>query len=231
MFVTTVGQDKKVSLPVLDARTNSYSAALVGPRDRRNAIRWFVRMPEIEEAERFPCPMGYDRRTIRFEPFMLYVDSPIPPRTSVTFTRVICGPENGTIGKMSIDQWAASREEAIYWPAMPFSIGSVAPDQVVEFVGTSWWRKTPGKKRLEAWQPVERGPQLEEERIMSVYCLVRMSWLPAKTRQSRSQFQFAPKAAGRAPVAPVGARAPRVQATELESNPDRPEETRSSSDE
>lgn len=222
-MLVTVGSDGKLSVPVMDARTNSFACAFVGPRDRRNALRWFVRMPEREDAERFPCAMGYDRKSVRFEPYMLYVDSPVPERTSVVISKVVCGSEVGKIDKTPIERWSPVPDETICWPAMPFSVGSVAPGQAVEFVGSSWWRRTPGRRRAEAWEPLERGPQMEVPRVMSVCCLVRMSWLPAKTEKHR--FQFVPRAAaGRPPSVPVEKRAPRTPLQPGQQDPERPEE-------
>lgn len=226
-MLITVGGDGKLSIPVLDSRTNDFAAALVGPRDKRNAIRWFVRMPEADEAEKLPCPMGYDRRSVRFEPYMIYIDSPIPPRTSIVFHKVVCGSEVGKIDKSPADQWRPS-PDTICWPALEFSIGSVAPGQAVEFIGSSWWRRSPGRKRMDAWEPLERGPQFEEPRVMSACCLVRMSWLPA--RPAKARFQFVPKAAsGRAPTVPVDRRNPRPPLQEEQPSPERPPEDPASS--
>lgn len=217
-LVVTVGRDGNLSIPVVDARTNSMAMALVGPKDRRNAVRWFVRLPTLEESERFPCPMGYDRKTIRFEPFLLYVDSPIPHRTMVSFHKVMCGSEVGKIDKTTLDRWMPTPQETIHWPALSLSIGAVAPNQVVELLGSSWWRKGPGKKRLDTWEIPDRGPQFEEQRILSVYCLVKMSWLPAQV--GKTKFQFVPgKATHKPPVAPVDPRLPRAPAAPKEAEP------------
>lgn len=233
MSVVTVGRDGNLSIPVVDARTNTMASAIVGPKDRRNAIRWFVRIPTIDEAERFPCPMGYDRKTVRFEPYLLYVDSPIPLRTQVSFHKVICGPEVGRISKTTIDMWSPTPQETILWPALPFSVGSVAPGQVVEFIGSSWWRRSQGRKRLDPWEQIERGPQFEETRMMSMNCLVRMSWLPAQV--GRTKFQFVPgKAAQKTPTAHVDPRMPRAPSAPKDLgqvDPIRPVETGPSNDE
>jgi|GEM_PF-5160640 len=201
----TVGSDMTIVLPLSDSKTNGPASAIVGPKERKNAFRWFVRTPDLRDAEKFACPMGYDRRSIRFDPVLLYLDHPFPPRTAATIKRVVCGSETGKIRGTQLDQWTSTRE-TIHWPALEFEAPTIGPCQVLEFEGTSWWKKGPWGKTMDPWLKGERGPVGTEIRTLSVLCLFRMSWLP---RETRSRFQFVDgSAVHRPPISVVAREAP-----------------------
>ncbi len=197
--VATIGSNGTLVLPVLDSRTGGQASVVVGPGTRKNAFRWFVTTPRLEDAERFGCPFGYERRSVRFEPVLLYVDYPVPPMTGVSLVRVACGSEAGKIAQTQIDRWVPT-EETIHWPAMAFSSNTMAPDQTLEFEGSSWWKRDfRGKKTMDPWVMTTSPPLGTEVRTLSILCLFRMTWLPKKTG---AKYQFVNGSAMGAPPTP-----------------------------
>jgi hypothetical protein len=204
--IGAIGADQVLVLPLIDSRTNGISMVQIGPKDRRHPFRWFVRLPNIEDAERFPCPFGYDRKSVRFDPVILYYDHPVPPRTSAVINRIVCGADVGKCAQTSIEQWIPT-QETVHLPALPISIPSLAAGQILEFIGTSYWRKGPGKNRVDGWTKREAGPSAVENRTLSILCMFKMTWLPKETSKTRYQVMSG-RVTDRAPIAPVADSAP-----------------------
>lgn len=188
-------------LPLIDSRTGGSAVAHIGPNIRANPFRWFIKLPDKEDAERLPAPMGFDRESIRFEPFLLYLDQMLPNRTHVTVDRVLCGSEAGSIQKTPMEKWLPVTE-TVHWPAIYFHMTALAPGQIIEFLGSSRWRRAPLKNKVDPWEKMTSGPALSEPRVLSVQCMIRLSWLPKMSQRQKIKISKGNPAAD-APVAPV----------------------------
>lgn len=188
-YVTTVGTNGTMSFPVLDAASGGLPLLVVGPDYQRNGIRFFVKMPDREEAMRLPAPMKYDRSTVTFEPVMLYLDGPLPPHCTMKFHRVISGKERGKLKKKPAHLWEPQDATAIY-PANTLQMPTLRCSDVIEFEGVSYWfnareskRRTP-KRNIFHWPPPpEPPPPVKMANPVSLMLLVKMHWIPKAAKR------------------------------------------------
>lgn len=191
-YVTTVGTNGTMSFPLLDAQSGGLPLLVVGPDFTRNTIRFFVKMPDLEEAMRLPAPMKYDRSTVTFEPVMLYLDGPLPPHCTMKFHRVVCGKERGKLNKAPAHLWEPQNETAIY-PANRVQAPTMRCGNTIEFEGVSFWfnsreqdRKKEPKRNIFHWPPPpEPPPPVKMTHPVSLMLLVKMHWIP-KGSQKKS---------------------------------------------
>jgi len=190
-YVTTVGTNGTMSFPVLDAASGGLPLLIVGPNFTRNGIRFFVKMPDREEAMRLPAPLKYDRSTVTFEPVMLYLDGPLPPHCTMKFHRVVAGTERGKLKKKPAHLWEPQDATAIY-PANQIQMPTMRCSDVIQFEGVSYWfnarerDRSGSKKNIFHWPPPpEPPPPVKMSHPVSLMLLVKMHWIP-KTNQRKS---------------------------------------------
>jgi hypothetical protein len=193
-FVTTVGTNGTMVFPLLDARNAGIPTFIVGPSYRRNGIRFYARMPSVDEAERLPSPMGYDRRSVTFEPVLLYIDGPLPPHCTGEFHRVMSGKNRGKMDKKPLHKWYPLEDTAIY-PAAQINIPTLRPDETIEFEGSSYWYNPKQATRTVSQRPSmyrpysqpEPPPSIESQRPVSLMLLVKLKWLPNDVKKKNIQ--------------------------------------------
>lgn len=184
-FVTTVGTNGTISFPLRDAGTAHIPTLRVGPQYRRNAVRFFAKMPTKEEASRLPAPLKCDRSSVTFEPVMLYIGGPLPPHCTAMFTRVLAGKNRGKMSKKPIHQWAPQTDSLIY-PAATIQLPALRPEEAIEFEGVSWWYnarppRAGQRQRLNPFAyplPPEPPPDIDSLHPVQLMLLVRMKFLP-----------------------------------------------------
>jgi hypothetical protein len=205
-FVTTVGTDQTMSMPLLDAETGGITRLISGPDYRRNSLRYFLRMPDKDEAEKLPCPMGFDRNSITFEPYLIVAPNPIPDCVTAQFYR-ITGPEGrGKIGKRKIHLWQSQIDTGIY-PCHPIQIHSLRPGQTMEIEGNSFWfnpRRTrrAGQVYVAAspeWSPA---PPIKTFVPFQLLVMVKMKWLPKNVAKGHTEYVHGSPLQAPAPAPP-----------------------------
>lgn len=185
-FVTTVGTNGTITMPLVDAKTGGTATIVTGPGLHRNGLRYFSRMPKLEECDNIPAPMSADRSSITFHPTLLYIDGPLPPNATCSIFNVHSNGEKGKISKLPIHEWTAVKETGIY-PARPFSASFLKPGQIIEFDGTSWFlnpRPTRGKKAANNalnwhWSPIRmEPPAVKIVSPLRLLLMLEVSFLP-----------------------------------------------------
>jgi len=191
-FVTTVGSNGTMTLPLRDATNAGITTLHVGPLYRRNPVRFFAKMPTLEEATRLPCPLKNDRNSITFDPLFVYLGGPLPPHCTVEFGRVMSGKNRGKMNKKPVHRWNPLEETVIY-PAATIQIATLRPSETIELEGVSWWynAKPPraGQRNHSFMYPLpaEPPPQTRSMHPVQLMLLVRLKWLPKES--SRKQFR------------------------------------------
>lgn len=193
-FVTTVGADGTMVMPLSDASSSGIPILIVGPGYSRNAVRYFVTMPDKEEAVRhLPVPIGYNRESVTFEPRALIVSGPLPFHCTVMFIRIRAGSDKGKISKKAAHLWSPLDNTAL-WPAIPLNMPPLSPGETLDFQGTSYWYNDSNYKNRKAKSvltfplPPEPPPQVLTKMPASLQLLVKLHWLPNDTR--KRQFSF-----------------------------------------
>ena len=160
---------------------------MVGPSYRRNPVRYFATMPNIEEAENLPAPLGYDKRSVSFQPIIVILDGPLSHGCTVEFIRILCKGERGKISKKPLHQWSPLDDTSIY-PAQAIQIAPLKPGDTLELEGVSYWvraQKRSQRKKGNFQLPAmtETPPQITTRSVVHLQVLIKMSWLP--TSKSR----------------------------------------------
>lgn len=176
----SVSTNGMLAIPLLDAETAGTCCLAVGPLHRRNAFRWFCKMPEMMEAEALPTPMGRDRTSITFEPLMLVLDSPLPPHMTACITRTTRGKEVARVKKVELHKWKPAIETGIY-PVNIVEAASMRPGEIIEFEGVSWWYSQKEKGNKRHFLPPERLPEMRTRMPVSLRLLMKLRWLPLST--------------------------------------------------
>lgn len=177
-----IGGDQTLSMPLIDTKTNGPLMLEIGPKNQTHNFRWFVRLPSLEDSERMPCPFGYDRTTIRFDPILLYIDAPTPVGANFHLYQVSSGPFSSRLPKTSSERWTATRE-TVRWPALLLNLESMAPDSAIEFHGVSGWKFSNRTRGI--WP---HGPPSLQAHAISVMCLFKMTWLPKEKGKVQIQY-------------------------------------------
>jgi hypothetical protein len=178
----TVGTNGTLTLPLCDASTGGSPIIVVGPAYRRNPARYFASMPNIEEAEKLPTPLGYDKKSVSFQPTIVILDGPLSPHCTVQFVRVICGNERGKITKRALHSWTPLNDTSIY-PSAAIQISPLKPGDTLELEGVGYWIRTQygeNRKRNAYRLPSisEPPPQVRTRHVVHLQVLIKMSWLP-----------------------------------------------------
>lgn len=181
----TVGTNGTLTLPLCDSNTAGPPMMVVGPGYRRNNIRYYTSMPNIEEADRLPAPLGYDKRTVSFQPTMIILDGPLSANYTVEFVRITAGGERGKLAKRPLHRWTPLNDTSIY-PAQTIQILSLKPGDTIEFEGVSYWTReqnggrTPKKNRFKLPTMNQHPPQVPTKQVVHLQIVVKMSWLPQR---------------------------------------------------
>lgn len=184
-FVGTIGSNGTLVLPFLDAVTNSVPCWILGPDERRNPVRWFLRMPELEDAEKFPAPLGRDRRSIRFSPTLVYLENMAPPNITGMLDRVLAGESEGSVTKKCMHLWRPL-PDTVHFPAHEIRTRELKPGEALELQGATWWRKSRRRKPEYEWEKdlfKDRSSSVTERQPLSMLCLIKMTWLPSTPRK------------------------------------------------
>lgn len=184
-FLTTVGTNGTLTMSLVDANTSQIACLRAGNGYKRHPFRFFAKMPEREEAERFPSPLSYDRSTVTFVPTLLVLDQPLPPHFTAGFTRVVTlKGDLGKLTKTAIHCWRPELESHLF-PAARIECSSLRPGETVEFEGVSYWYNSTTKMRgarardgFLSRAPSERPPSTEMRQAVSLRLFITMSWLP-----------------------------------------------------
>jgi hypothetical protein len=194
--VTTVGTDQTLTKPLLDADTGGVTRLCAGPEYRRHNLRFFLRMPSEDEAEKLPCPMGFDRKSVTFEPYMLVLPNPLPHNVTAQFYRINTPDGRGKIGKRKLHLWHPEVDTAIY-PSLAVNVGSLQPGQPLELHGTSYWYNPRSGRRTTRqstqtfvnaapdWMPP---PPVVTYSPFQILVMIRMKWLPATAQDHRTEY-------------------------------------------
>ncbi len=188
-FVTTVGADGTLVIPLTDASNAGITVLIVGPGYKRNGVRYFVKMPDLKEARRnLPVPIGYNRDSVTFEPKALVVSAPLPAHCTIAFVRIRHGSEKGKITKKAAHLWSPLDETALY-PAATIQIPPLSPGETLDIEGTTYWfndrnyRKRQSKSPLHIPHPPEPPPEVKSLLPGSFQLLVKLHWLPNELRK------------------------------------------------
>ena len=205
-FVTTVGTDQTLTKPLLDAETGGVTRLCYGPEYRRHNLRFFIRMPSLKEAETLPVPMGHDRSSVTFEPYMLVMPNPMPSSVTAEFYRII-GPEGpGKVGKRKLHLWTPEIDTAIY-PSLVIHMPTMKPDDTLELHGTSFWHNPRRRARSPqafvdyppGWDPP---PPVTTYTPLQILVMIRMKWLPNGRQRHRTDYVHGSPLHAPAPPAP-----------------------------
>lgn len=175
------GADNRMVVPLIEVSTNGPPILQIGPGTTRWPFRWFLRMPDLEECERIPCPMAYDRSSIRFEPEVVYSDQQIPEYAHFEIHKIILGDEIVRT-KSKFHSWERSIDTGGH-PSLKVGMASMAPGSTMEFIGTTYWKQP---QKSEVWQ--NRMPT-ERTRIgISLLMRLKPSWLPKPEKRKKIEF-------------------------------------------
>jgi hypothetical protein len=174
-YTTTVGSNRTATMSLLDAETGGMPRLIAGPGTRINNVRFYLRMPEEKECDQFPAPMGFDRRSITFEPFVLFIQGALPFNTTCKFYRITSPDGNGKINKLEIHKWTNLPETATY-PGISIQVPSLRPNQIIEIEGASAWRKS-------KYFHQETAPIIQTYIPVSILALVKMKWIPLQNKK------------------------------------------------
>lgn len=186
-FVTTVGTNGTIAMPLFDSE-GGIPLMRIGPGFDRNSVRFFVKMPELDDVGHLPAPMNADRKTVTFEPRFVFINSPIPMNCEAKFTRIISGKEKGKMTKKEISKWQANQETTIY-PAANISMAALRPGDTIELEGVSYFKRERiksyaerkrEKKNLFAWSGGGNAPppNAEMRHPIGMVLLVKLNYLP-----------------------------------------------------
>lgn len=193
-MTTTVGTNGTISMPLFDS-SGGIPLLRIGPVYERHSIRYFVKMPDLEDAGHLPAPMNADRNTITFEPCFVYISSPIPPGCNAKFLRAVSGNTKGKITKKPIRKWTSNESSTIY-PVGSIQIPQMRPGDTIELEGVSFFQSAKKtsyaqrkKQRLNpfAWssQFSIPPPQSEMTHPLSIQLLVKLHYLPKTGSKKR----------------------------------------------
>ena len=187
-FVTTVGTNGTITLPLLDEKTGGIPIMKIGPHHSRNGIRYYVKMPSKEDALHLPAPLNADPESVTFEAVLVYTDGPLPPHSTAHFFRVYGGKEKGKISKKPIHRWQPRADTSIY-PANDVRIPHLRPSDTIEFEGVSYFynpKQQSNKSNPFHWPlPSVPAPDVTSEHAVMIMLLVRMHWLPKDNPKKR----------------------------------------------
>lgn len=192
-FITTIGTNGTITMPLLDAKTGGPPILVIGPVYKRNAFRFFAKMPSLEDAAQLPAPITADRMTVSYEPLLVYQDGPLPPHATGHIYRVVAGREKGKMPKKDFHLWDPDENTAIY-PAAKIRIPTLKPDEVIEFEGVSHFFNPETPKYSQKGKPLnpfhwvvmpEDPPAVELHAAMMFRLLVKLHFLPLRHSKKR----------------------------------------------
>jgi hypothetical protein len=184
------GTNGLVTIPLTDAETGSTPQVKSGPGFARNSLRFFARMPSLEQATQLPAPGDRDRASIRFEVKCLVYTSFLGPNTTGHFYRIDTPHGRGRLSERKLHLWTPN-EESGAWPAHVAHAPLLNPGDFVEIHGVSWFYN-PGVKQgrgsvlHNANVPRTDPPPYPVPYPMEFFLVCRAQWLPkAGTREVR----------------------------------------------
>lgn len=180
-YMVTAGSNGSLVLPMVDTSTSGMPSLKIGPYFAKNPLHLSIVMPEREEAYNLPAPLKADRRSVRFQPVLLYLDMPLMPQTSFHFDRVSSMEERGKIMKTPAHTWEPHERTAIY-PSLAVQMAPVLPGERVHFDGWSFFvRKKkgiskPGSRVVTPFDANFDPPEMTRFINVRILCLVEMTW-------------------------------------------------------
>ena len=218
-YMVTAGSNGSLVLPMVDTTTSGMPSLKIGPYFAKNPLHLSIVMPEREEAYNLPAPLKADRRSVRFQPVLLYLDMPLMPQTSFHFDRVSSMDERGKVHKTPAHMWEPHERTAIY-PSLPVQMAPVLPGERVHFDGWSFFvRKKkgtlkPGSRVVSPFDANFDPPEMSRYVNVRILCLVEMTWStmerPGKRRIQVVQGDPVVWSTGQAPEPIVPDMAPKM---------------------
>ena len=136
-LVMTVGGNKTVTLPLLDAHSHGPACLVVGPGTRRNSWRFYTVMPKPEQLRNLRVPPGFDLESVRFTPTCILVIEPIPRYVQAKILRMRSPEGRHNIQRTVLKNWEPDIYTRLY-PCTSITGPTLLPGQSIEIEGASW---------------------------------------------------------------------------------------------